>query len=130
MRLLLDTHAFLWFVGGDTSLSVPARSAIEDPDNEVFVSVASAWEVAIKVSLGKLRVDAPTVEAFFDEQMDGNGFGYLPIDPPHAFRAAALPFHHRDPFDRLLIAQALEESMTLVSKEGAAFALYGVALTW
>ncbi len=92
--------------------------------------MASAWEVAIKVSLGKLQVDAPSVGAFFDEQMDANGFIYLPIDPQQVFRVAALPFHHRDPFDRLLIALALEEGMPLVSREGAAFTRYGVALTW
>lgn len=130
MRLLLDTHAFLWFVAADAALSAPARAAIEDARNEVFVSVASAWEVAIKVSLGKLAVDAPSVGVFFDEQMEANGFAYLAIDPPHVFRVASLPFHHRDPFDRLLIAQALEEGMALVTREGAAFGPYGVALTW
>ena len=81
LRLLLDTHAFLWFVAGDISLSATARVAIADPGNQVFVSIASAWEVAIKVSLGKLTVDAPTVGEFFDEQMETNGFAYLPIDP-------------------------------------------------
>jgi PIN domain nuclease of toxin-antitoxin system len=82
------------------------------------------------VSLGKLAVDAPSVGAFFEEQMDANGFAYLPIDPQHVFRAAALPFHHRDPFDRLLIAQALEEKMELVTREESAFSRYGVTLTW
>lgn len=130
MRLLLDTHAFLWFVGGEASLSAAARSAIVDPANQAFVSIASAWEVAIKVSLGKLTVDALTVAGFFDEQMEANGFAYLPIEPRHVFRVATLPFHHRDPFDRLLIAQALEESMTLVTREAAAFGPYGVALAW
>jgi PIN domain nuclease of toxin-antitoxin system len=72
----------------------------------------------------------PTVHEFFDEQMGANGFAYLPIEPPHVFRVAGLPFHHRDPFDRLIIAQALEESMTLVTREGAAFGPYGVTLLW
>ncbi len=82
-----------------------------------MVSVASAWELAIKVSIGKLTLDGATsVEAFFDEQMDENGFAYLAIDSPHVFRVATLPFHHRDPFDRLLIAQALAESMRLVTR--------------
>ena len=94
------------------------------------MSIASAWEVAIKVGLGKLTVDAPTVREFFEEQMEANGFAYLPIDPSHAFRVAGLPSHHRDPFDRLLIAQALEESMTLVTREGATFGPYGVATLW
>jgi hypothetical protein len=77
MRLLLDTHAFLWFVADDASLSSPARSAIEDSGSEVFVSVASAWEVAIKVGLGKLKVDAPSVTEFFSEQMEANDFLYF-----------------------------------------------------
>ena len=130
MKLLLDTHAFLWFVGGDRSLSATARTAIEDRTNDAFVSVASAWEIAIKSSLGKLTVDAPTVAEFFDEQMEANGFGYLSIDPPHVFRVATLPFHHRDPFDRLLIAQALEEQMALVTREGPVFGAYDVTLVW
>lgn len=130
MRLLLDTHALLWFVAGDAALSTTARGAIEDTSNDVFVSIASAWEVAIKVSLGKLKLDAPSVDAFFDEQMDENGFAYLPIDPPHVFRVANLPFHHRDPFDRLLIAQSIEEAIPLVTREGALFASYGIASVW
>jgi len=130
LRLLLDTHAFLWFVAGDASLSRTAREAIEAPGNEVFVSVATAWEIAIKVSLAKLTLDAPSVAAFFDEQMEANGFAFLPIDPPHVFRLATLAFHHRDPFDRLLVAQAMEEGMSLVTREAAVFASYGVTLLW
>lgn len=130
MRVLLDTHAFLWFVAGDVSLSASARAAIEDPNNDVFVSIASAWEVAIKTSLGKLSVDAPSVGEFFEEQMDANGLAYLAIDPPHVFRVATLPFHHRDPFDRLLVAQALEEEIPLVTREVATFERYGAALLW
>jgi PIN domain nuclease of toxin-antitoxin system len=130
VRVLLDTHAFLWFVAGDAALSAIARATIEDVANDVFVSVASAWEVAIKVSLGKLMLDAPSVESFFDEQMDANGFAYLPVDPAHVFRVGRLPFHHRDPFDRLLIAQALEEGIALVTRELATFAAYGPMLIW
>ena len=130
MRVLLETHAFLWFVAGHASLSAPARAAIEDEANDVFVSLASVWEVAIKSSLGKLTVDAPSVGDFFEEQMDENGFAYLPIDPPHVFKVATLAFHHRDPFDRLLVAQALEEGMPLVTRELAAFAPYGVPMLW
>jgi PIN domain nuclease of toxin-antitoxin system len=126
-RLLLDTHALLWFVSGDPALSAAARSLIESAD-EVLVSVASAWEVAIKVHLGKLTLDAPSAEAFFDEQMRANSFAYLPIAPAHVFRAATLPLHHRDPFDRLLIAQALAEELTLVSRED--FTAYGLTTSW
>jgi PIN domain nuclease of toxin-antitoxin system len=126
-RLLLDTHALLWFVSNDSALSVSARSLIEDAD-EVFVSVASAWEAAIKANLGKLTLDAASVEAFFEEQMRINDFTYLAIAPAHVFRAAALPLHHRDPFDRLLIAQALAEELSLVTREN--FAAYGLTTSW
>jgi PIN domain nuclease of toxin-antitoxin system len=126
-RLLLDTHSLLWFVANDAALSAVARDLIEAAD-EVFVSVASAWETAIKVQLGKLTLDAPTAEAFFDEQMRANGFTYLPIAPTHVFRAAGLPLHHRDPFDRLLIAQALAEGLLLVTREN--FHPYGVTTAW
>jgi PIN domain nuclease of toxin-antitoxin system len=126
-RLLLDTHALLWFVSNDSALSTSARSLIEDAD-EVFVSVASAWEAAIKAHLGKLTLDAASVEAFFEEQMRDNDFNYLPIAPAHVFRAAALPLHHRDPFDRLLIAQALAEELSLVTREN--FAPYGLTTFW
>jgi PIN domain nuclease of toxin-antitoxin system len=98
-RLLLDSHALLWFVANDPALSATARTLIETTD-DVFVSVASAWEIAIKVQLGKLSLDAPSAEAFFDEQMQANAFTFLPIAPAHVFRAASLPLHHRDPFDR------------------------------
>jgi PIN domain nuclease of toxin-antitoxin system len=126
-RLLLDTHALLWFVANDSALSASARSLIESTD-EVFVSVASAWEIAIKVNLGNLILDAPSPESFFEEQMQANSFAYLPIAPAHVFRAAELPLHHRDPFDRLLIAQALAEGFSLVTREN--FALYGIATAW
>ena len=115
-RLLLDTHAMLWFVANDSALSGTARTLIEAAD-DVFVSLASAWEAAIKVHLGKLTVDAPSAEALFDEQMRANGFTYLPIAPAHVFRAASLPLHHRDPFDRMLIAQALVEGLSLVTRD-------------
>lgn len=126
-RLLLDTHALLWFVANDPALSPTARSMIGGAD-EVFVSVASAWEIAIKVNLGKLALDAPSAESFFEEQMIANDFAYLPIAPAHAFRAAALPRHHRDPFDRLLIAQAVAEGLVLVTREN--FAAYAVTTSW
>jgi len=126
-RLLLDTHALLWFVANDEALSASARSLIESAD-EVLVSVASAWEVAIKVNLGKLSLDAPSAESFFEEQMRANGFAYLPIAPAHVFRAAALPLHHRDPFDRLLIAQALIEGLSLVTREN--LVAYGITTSW
>jgi PIN domain nuclease of toxin-antitoxin system len=107
-RLLLDSDAFLWFVANDAALSERARDAVEAADH-VLLSVASAWELAIKVKTGKLTLGAGTARTFFDEQMRANRFDYLPILTEHVLRAADLPLHHRDPFNRLLIAQALTE---------------------
>ncbi len=126
-RLLLDTHALLWFVANDAALSASARTLIEEAE-EVFVSVASAWEAAIKVSLGKLTLDAPSPQAFFEDEMRANGFVYLPIAPAHVFHAAALPPVHRDPFDRLLVAQTMDEGLSLVTRES--FGAYGVTTAW
>jgi PIN domain nuclease of toxin-antitoxin system len=128
MRLLLDSHAFLWFCEGSASLSAKARAAIEDPANEKFVSHATAWEVAIKASLGKLMLGVP-----FDELFPGalvsNGFLTLLPDFRHYRELLTLPFHHRDPFDRLLIAQARVEGLTLVSCDPH-FPAYGVPVLW
>jgi PIN domain nuclease of toxin-antitoxin system len=128
LRLLLDTHAFLWFVLNDSQLSAAARAAISDPNNDVFVSPATFWEVAIKVSIGKYVLAGP-LEDFFQRGIKDNDFEILPIEVRHAAQVAALPFHHKDPFDRLLIAQALVEGLTLASKE-AAFVAYGVKRLW
>lgn len=128
MRLLLDTHAFLWWVGADRRLSRKARSAVGAGRNECFVSLATAWEIAIKASLGSLRVDA-SLERFLPDQIAANGFQPLPIDLRHTARVATLPFHHRDPFDRLLVAQALEEELAVVTADPV-FAEYGVKRVW
>jgi len=128
VRLLLDTHAFLWWVAGSRELSRKARSAIGSGRNECLVSVASAWEIAIKISLGRLRIDG-SLDRFLAEQIAANAFQPLPIDLKHAARVATLPFHHRDPFDRLLAAQALAEDLTLVTDDPA-FARYGVRRVW
>jgi len=114
-KFLLDTHAVLWFLNGDERLSAPAREAILDPAHEKFVSVASAWEVAIKSSLQKLRFDGG-IRQFFSDIAD-DGFIVLPIAPTHLEAVVALPFHHRDPFDRLLVAAAQAEGMTLISAD-------------
>lgn len=128
MRLLLDTHVFLWWIGDDPALSRRARAAIADPGNECLLSTASAWEMAIKVSLDKLDLDG-NLERFLPEQMAANGFGMLPIDLRHVSRVARLPFHHRDPFDRLIVAQALVEDLSVVTADRV-FAKYGVRRTW
>lgn len=128
MRLLLDTNAFLWWIADDARLARRARRAIANRANECLLSVASCWEIAIKASLGKLTLAAP-VERFVSDQLAANGCGLLPIDLAHASRVAVLPFHHRDPFDRLLAAQALIEGLALVSAD-AVFRRYGVRRIW
>ena len=124
MTLLLDTHTLLWFCEGSSSLSTSARSAIEDPANRTHVSHVTAWEVAVKVSLRKLFLAVP-YEDLFPGALIANGFEVLPADFRHYSQLLSLPFHHRDPFDRLLIAQALTEGMTLVSSDPH-FPAYGV----
>ncbi len=114
MKLLLDTHAFLWFIGGSSDLSTSARLLIEDTNNQPHLSVASLWEMAIKISLGKLTLGQP-FEKLIAEQLNHNGIEILGISLPHAAAVITLPFHHRDPFDRLLIAQAITEKIPLVS---------------
>lgn len=106
MRLLLDTHSFLWFIGGNTSLSPTARMLIEDANNQPMLSMASLWEMAIKLSIGKLSLGQP-FETLIPKQMQLNGIELLQIEMAHVVVVAQLPFHHRDPFDRLLIAQAM-----------------------
>lgn len=130
MKLLLDTHAFLWLIAGDTSLSPRARETIENPDSEPLLSVASLWEMAIKVSLGKLflNFDLPFADAI-GGQLRNNGTGLLPLDIAHVGRVAVLPFHHRDPFDRLIIAQALVEELPIVGRDKS-FDQYGVNRIW
>ena len=128
MRLLLDSHALLWFCEGNAALSATARTAIEDLGNDKFVSHATAWEVAIKASLGKLKL-AVRYNELFPGALVTNGFLALSLDFRHFDELRSLPFHHRDPFDRLLIAQARVEGLTLVSCDSN-FQPYGVPLLW
>ena len=128
MRLLLDTHTFLWWVADAPQIPARARQAIAQPRNECLVSLASCWELAIKLSLGKIEISG-TLERFIPSQLSANGFRELPIETRHAARVARLPFHHRDPFDRLLVAQALEEDLTIVSADPV-FRRYGVNRIW
>ena len=123
MRLLLDTHVFLWWLGDDRKLSVAARAAIQDPRSLVHVSAASVWEIAIKVKLGCLVVRGADLAV----EIEANGFAELPIQARHAHSAGALPRHHDDPFDRMLIAQAQIEDLVLVTHDRR-LRRYGVQL--
>lgn len=130
MRVLLDTHAFLWYVGGDDALSKTCYELIENTENTVFVSTASLWEVAIKASLGKLELQgAHTVQELVEVGIYANRLELLEITPSHLEGVRTLPLHHRDPFDRLIIAQALSENLVLLSRDRA-FSVYGVQLLW
>jgi PIN domain nuclease of toxin-antitoxin system len=128
MRLLLDTQAFLWWVDGASKLSRRARGAVGDSGNECLFSLASCWEMAIKLSLGKLRLDEP-IGTFVPAQLAANRFSLLEIGFRHVARVANLPFRHRDPFDGLLVAQALEEGLTVVTSDPV-FPKYGVKRLW
>jgi len=127
MKLLLDTHTFIWFVENDLNLPNKLKTEIENPVNEIYISVVSLWEIAVKVSLGKLAmtIDIPKLIIKIEEC----GFFTLPILAEHIVRVSSLPFHHRDPFDRMLIAQTLCEKMTIVSRDGS-FREYHVDLLW
>jgi|SRR5579871_268568 len=128
MKLLIDTHSFLWFVNNAPQLSQTAIDLISDANNQVCLSVASVWEMAIKTSTGKLALAQP-VDIFVPDQLQRNDLSLLPIDLPHTLRVASLPFHHKDPFDRLLIAQSLVEALPIISVDSI-FDLYGVVRLW
>jgi len=128
LRLLLDTHTFLWWISDAPELSEAARQVISNADNECFLSVASCWEMAIKSSLGKLSLSKP-VDRFVLDQITENGFLMLNIELRHAANVETLPFHHRDPFDRLLIGQAISDKLTIVTADSM-FAKYDTNLIW
>ncbi len=128
MRVLLDTHALLWWLAGDRSLSKRARAVISDESNEIFVSAASAWEVSTKHRIGKLPGAGP-LAVDFAREVRQQGFSELPITLDQGQVAGALPGDHRDPFDRMLIAQARDEKMAIVSNEGV-FDSFGVERIW
>lgn len=128
MTLLLDTHAFLWFINGDRRLSPPALAAIENPDSVLRLSIAALWEVTVKASLGRLQLPA-RMSQFVREHVYGNRISLLPIEPHHLELLESLPFHHKDPFDRLIIAQAEAEQIAVVSGDNA-FSKYDVSRVW
>lgn len=131
MRCLLDTHTFLWFVFNSSQLSAAAQSHIADPKNDVLLSVVSIWEIAIKVSIGRLSLSGDIVQ-FCEDEANANSFSVLPILSKHIRPVQSLPLHHRDPFDRLLIAQSMVEGAALLSADSAfeAYAPDGLNRIW
>jgi PIN domain nuclease of toxin-antitoxin system len=123
VNLLLDSHAFLWWLAEDPKLSAGARQVVADPASIVYVSAATIWELSVKAALGKLDLDGADLVAEIEE----NDFVELPITARHSLAAAYLPRHHEDPFDRMLIAQAQIEGLTMVTKDPA-FRAYGVSI--
>lgn len=124
MRLLLDTHAFLWWMDGSSALKPVARAAIADPKNDIMISVVSLWEMTIKLALGKLRFPADLESTLRDQ-----GFGVLPITFAHLRELVTLPPLHRDPFARMLIAQSRADGLAIVTADRA-FAPYGPSIVW
>ncbi len=128
MTLLLDTHAFIWWDEDPTRLGSAARVACLDPNNDLFLSTASVWELQLKLMIGKLTVRKP-LRQLVEDQVQQNGLGILQVSLEHVLNLDSLPFHHRDPFDRMLIAQAQSEGWSVVSHDHA-FTQYAVSVVW
>lgn len=128
MKYLLDTHSLLWIITDDSKLSKRAQDIYLDSENDIFLSMASIWELAIKSSLGKISLDKP-LDEFVSEHVLGNNIEILEIKLPHVLRIEQLPFHHRDPFDRLIISQAIEDSLPILGGDNA-FDLYKIKRIW
>ena len=128
MRHLLDTHTLLWYTLADPQLSATAKSLILDPSHEILISPASYWEIAIKIRIGKLTLNQP-YDDFIDVCLNQYGFVILPVEPKHTTILTTLPLHHRDPFDRLIIAQAMVEDIAVISNDDA-FDDYPVRRLW
>ncbi|SRR5579883_206078 len=128
MKILLDTQAFLWLISDAPELSKKAKKLFLDQDNDLFLSLASIWEIAIKFSLGKLKLKQP-IEKFLPAQLQENSILQLDISFRHVAGVAALPFHHRDPFDRLIISQAIQENLPILSSDKA-FDAYNIQRLW
>lgn len=128
MNLLLDTHAFYWWAIEPDKLSEPARAALADPANAVFLSVACLWEMVIKSEVKRLRLDDP-LDALVEAQCRQNGFRLLPIELRHVYALRGLPYHHKDPFDRILMSQSIADGLTLVTTDRL-FADYPVVTLW
>jgi len=129
VKYLLDTHVFLWWLLDDPRLSQTAREIISDPKTTLFFSVVSAWEIAIKARFGKIKFITKPLERFLREELQANDVQVLPVLLHHVLREHTLPLLHRDPFDRMLIAQALEEHLTLITSD-ARIKAYNVPVMW
>jgi PIN domain nuclease of toxin-antitoxin system len=125
---LLDTHAFIWWANNDPQLSTPARIAVGDRANEIFLSSVSTWEMAIKVAIGKMVLSA-TIPVFVGSQVSQYQFVPLPVSYEHTYQVETMTLHHSDPFDRLLIAQAMVENLVIVTRDSK-FGPYGVSTLW
>ena len=128
MKVLLDTHTFLWFIMGNERLSKDARACIEDLNNEKYISIVSLWEIAIKTSLGKMGLSG-SFETVIPKQLEKNGFEVFGITFEHLVLVSSLPFYHRDPFDRLIIAQSLVDNMSIIGVD-TIFDSYSVSRVW
>ncbi len=128
MKLLLDTHTLLWFLADDPQLSAPAAGLVENLDHVKYVSVVSLWKIALKLGNGKLSLTG-TFDELFPDALHTNGFELLPVTVGHLWALLTLPFHHRDPFDRLILAQAVVEGMTVVTRD-LEFAKYPAPTAW
>ncbi|WP_327084605.1 type II toxin-antitoxin system VapC family toxin [Nostoc sp. PCC 7524] len=124
----MDTHTFIWYVTYDSKLSNPVTKLINDENNQIFLSIASIWEMGIKQSLGKLRFNLP-LEMFITQQLNNNDFNVLDIKISHISVISQLPLHHRDPFDRMLIAQAIAENLPILSAD-TIFDAYPIQRLW
>ena len=128
MRILIDTHILIWMLEGNPKLSSQRRGIISDPGNEVFVSVVSYWEIAIKTSSGKLSISKPSIDIL--EEVAESSSNLILVEPSHTLAVSTLPFHHRDPFDRMLIAQSIVEAIPLVSADTSFVAYTGLTQIW
>ncbi|ANV83712.1 twitching motility protein PilT [Picosynechococcus sp. PCC 7003] len=128
MKLILDTHAFLWFINGSDRLSPTARELIEDPNNQRYLSIASLWELSIKVSINKLKLGMSLID-LVEREVKGNDMEVFQINPHHLEKLSQLSFYHKDPFDRLIIAQSLVEDIAIITQDFQ-FIQYSVRILW
>jgi PIN domain nuclease of toxin-antitoxin system len=128
MKLLLDTHTFIWWAIQKARISATALAAMQNTQNQLMLSIASLWEMQLKTQLGKLHFNLP-LSQLIEDQRRINGLQLLPIEPDHIYALGQLPYHHKDPFDRLLIAQTLTENLPMVSADPA-FKAYSVQIIW